>query len=182
MECIKIIKDEDLGFNSIPFKEELNRFGSRGIILNDNDEIAMLYMKCKGIYKLIGGGIENGEQPEDAFKREALEETGYKIDIDNCLGIIEEFKSKANFRQISYVYVSHVAQNTGYTNFTEKELESGAELLWLNIDDALTAIQNCEECMDQLELEEAYQLKFIVRRDYEILHYYKNNYKHFFKK
>lgn len=93
MRCIKTIKDEELGFNSIPFKEESRRFGSRGIILNDNDEIAMLYMRHKGVYKLIGGGIEKGEQPQDAFKREVIEETGYKIEIDEYIGTIDEFKS-----------------------------------------------------------------------------------------
>lgn len=182
MRCIKTIKDEELGFNSIPFKEESRRFGSRGIILNDNDEIAMLYMRHKGVYKLIGGGIEKGEQPQDAFKREVLEETGYKIEIDEYIGTIDEFKSQINFKQTSYIYISHIIENIGYTNLTEQEIDSGSELLWLNVDNAIEAIINSEESLEYLELEEAYHLKFIVKRDYEILRYYKDNYRHFLKK
>lgn len=177
MKCIKIIKDEDVGFNSIPFKEEQRRFGSRGIIFNDNHEVAVLHMKNKGIYKLIGGGIENGETSIEAFQREVLEETGYKIEIDEYIGTIDEFKSQTNFKQTSYLYVSHIIENLGYTNFTQKEIDDGSELLWLNIEDAIELIQNCAEHLNQLDLEESYQLKFIVRRDYEILNYYKNNYK-----
>lgn len=182
MDCIKIIKDEDIGLNSVPFKDEKKRFGSRGIIVNDNDEIAILYMKYKGVYKLIGGGIENGEQPQDAFKREVLEETGCDVEIDEYIGTIDEFKSQTNFKQTSYIYISHIIDNTGYTNFTKQEMDAGSELLWINLDDAIALIHNCEECLNKLELEEAYQLKFIVRRDYEILRYYKDNYKHFLKK
>lgn len=39
----------------------------------------------------------------------------------NCLGTFEEIKSQDNFMQNSYIYVSHVIENTGYQHFTEKK-------------------------------------------------------------
>lgn len=177
MKCIKTIIDEDFGIKSIPFEDEQRRFGSRGIIFNDDGEIAILYMKNKNVYKLIGGGIENNENPQDAFKREVLEETGYKVEIDEYIGTIDEFKSQTNFKQTSYIFTSHIIENIGNTKFTEMEIESGPELLWVNIDNAIELIGNCARNLNQLDLEESYQLKFIVRRDYEILTYYKNYYK-----
>lgn len=174
MKCIKTITDSDFGIKSVPMKELKQRFGARGIVFNDNQEIAILYMKNKNAYKLIGGGIENNEQPVEAFKREVLEEIGYKIKIDEYLGTIDEIKSHINFKQTSYVYVSHIIENIGHTNFTKEEIDGGAEILWIEIDDAINLIKNCEKQLNTLCLEDAVHLRFIVRRDYEILNYYRN--------
>lgn len=173
MKCIKTITDEDFGLKMAPFKEEKHRFGARGLVFNEKEQIAILYKKKQNEYKLIGGGIENSEEPIEAFKREVLEEAGCKIEIDNCLGTVEEFKSKYNFKQTSYVYVSHVIENIGYTNYTKQELDDDSELLWMNIDDAIKLIKECENQLTKLDSDDAYQFKFIARRDYEILNYYK---------
>lgn len=174
MKCIKTITDEDFGLKMTPFKEGKHRFGARGLVFNDKQQIAILYKRKQNEYKLIGGGIETNEEPTEAFKREVLEESGCKIEIDNCLGTIEEFKSQYHFKQTSYVYVSHVIENIGYTNYTRQELDDASEILWLNIDDAINLIKNCEKKLINLNSDDAYQFRFIARRDYEILNYYKS--------
>ena len=90
MKCFKKITDEDLDLEIIPFNNPRIRFGARGIILNNDGKIAILYKEAKREYKLIGGGMEEDEEPIKAFKREALEETGCIIEIDDCLGTVEE--------------------------------------------------------------------------------------------
>lgn len=41
-----------------------------------------------GVYRLMTGGLEMGEKPSVAFRREVTEETGFKPKIDRCLAVI----------------------------------------------------------------------------------------------
>ena len=176
MICIKTITDEDFGLKSIKMNNPRIRYGARGIILNDENKIGILYKRFKNEYKLIGGGIEEDEDPKRAFRRETLEEAGCVIEINECLGTIEEIKSLDNFKQISYIYIASVTENTNNVRLTEKEIGEGAECLWLSIDDAMNKIKECEGKLlpSQYDGEKSiYHTKFIVRRDYEILKYFK---------
>lgn len=176
MNCIKILTDKD--FNLVPkeFNNPKIRYGARGIVFNNKNEIAILNKSNKNEYKLVGGGIENNENPTDAFKREVFEETGCKIEIDNCIGITKEERSQDNFMQTSYIYIAHIIEDTNQLHLTTKEIDEGAQLLWLNINDALKKIKNCENKLIPSKYENVYNTKFVVRRDYTILKYYKENY------
>lgn len=175
MNCIKVLVDEDFGLKSIEFNNPRIRYGARGIILNDNGELAIFNKANKNEYKLPGGGIDEGESPEDAFKREILEETGCEIEILKELGTIEENKSLDNFKQISYLFVGHVIKNNEFLNLTEKEKAEGARLIWVNENKALEFIINCFSELKESEYENLYHSKFIVMRDKFILEYYLNN-------
>ena len=178
MACIKILTDEDIGLKSISFNNSRHRYSSRGIIFNNNNEIAIIHKQNKNEYKLIGGGLEKNENPYTAFEREALEETGCIIKIDKCLGTIEEIKSHDNFKQTSYIFVAHIIKNTLITNYTEEEIQDGAKLMWVTLDSAMDLIYNCKNklILSQYENKMAiYHSKFIIERDYFILNYYKNN-------
>lgn len=56
-----------------------------GFIFNDNDEL-LIVQRCKTDkwmpmkWALVGGTIENGETPEEAFEREAFEEVNAKLE------------------------------------------------------------------------------------------------------
>ncbi len=178
MKCIKVITDEDFNIESKQLENPRTRLAARGIVFNSDNKIAILFKEYKNEYKLVGGGIDENEDPTMAFKREVLEETGCKIDIDDCLGIIEEIKSQDNFKQTSYIYVSHVLEDLGQTNLTEQEKGEGAKLLWLDLDDAMKKIEDSENKLLASKYDgemSIYHTKFIVRRDYHILKYYKNH-------
>jgi len=176
MKCIKTLTDEDFGITPIPFHNPRHRYGARGIVLNENNKIAILNKSLKNEYKLVGGGIKEDEDPTKAFKREVLEETGCKIEIDDRIGTFEELKSQDNFKQTSYIYVAHVTLDTHELNLTQKEIDEGAKLLWLDIDEAMKLIKESEDKLVASQYESVYHTKFIVRRDYEILKYYKKYY------
>lgn len=175
MNIIKTLTDEDFGITSIKMENPRHRLGARGLVFKD-EKVAILNKQSKNEYKLVGGGIEKDEDPATAFQREVLEETGCKIEIIEFLGITEEYKSQDNFRQTSYVYVANVINNTGNFNFTQKEVDEGSNLLWLDINDALKLIKESENKLVSSKYESVYHTKFIVRRDYEILKYYIDNY------
>ncbi|MGN1201559.1 MAG: NUDIX hydrolase [Candidatus Caccovivens sp.] len=172
----KMIKDEDIGLENKALHNPIKRFGARGIVLKD-DKIALFHKKNKNEYKLPGGGIENGESPEDAFIREVLEETGCVIKIISKLGTIEEFKGHTNFYQLSHVFLAEVVKDTKKLHVTEKEKAEGAELLWMSFDDAIKTINNCFDNLKPSPFdkdENVYATKFIIKRDASILNYYKS--------
>lgn len=178
MICIGKITDEDFEEEIKVMKEPRIRYGARGLVYNSEGKIAVLYKKIKNEYKLIGGGIDENEDPIKAFKREVLEETGCIVDIDDCLGTIVEQKSHDNFIQTSYVYVSHVIEDTGKDSFTEQEKGEKSVCLWLKLEEAIDKIKNCENSLIASKYDgemSVYHTKFIVRRDYKILEYYKNH-------
>lgn len=175
MNIIKTLTDENFGIKSIKIENPRHRLGARGLVFK-NGKVAILNKQSKNEYKLVGGGIEKDEDPATAFQREVLEETGCQIEIVNFLGITEEYKSQNNFRQTSYVYVANVINDTGNINFTQKEIDEGSKLLWLDINDALKLIKESENKLVSSKYESVYHTKFIVRRDYEILKYYIDNY------
>lgn len=170
-EIIKIT-DQDFGLEPRAFEHPRQRRGARGIILNDKGEVAILNKANKNEYKLVGGGIEEGEDPETAFKREALEEAGCEVEIDQCLGLAREEKSQDNFIQESYIFLAHVVNDTDELHLTEKEKDEGARLIWLEPAEALAKIKDCEDKLVDSGYENIYHTKFIVRRDYAILDYY----------
>lgn len=179
MICINKLTDKDFNLENKPLDNPRHRYGARGIVFNSKNEIAVLYKKYKNEYKLIGGGIDEGEDPKAAFQREVLEEAGCKVEIDEELGIFEEIKSQDNFIQTSHIYLSHIIEDTGKKHFTEKELCEGATLIWCDLDRAMFLIKDSENKIVASKFESemsVYHTKFIVRRDYEILKYYKENY------
>lgn len=169
LELICKITDKDIG--EIP-KEMTNpklRKAARGIVIREDGKIAVFNKSNKNEYKLPGGGIEGEETPEEAFKREVLEETGCEVEIINMLGITEEYKFLNNFKQISYVFVGEVLKDTEKLNLTEKEAAEGAKLLWETPEKALELITKCYDNLVASEYGTVYSTKFVVLRDRKIL-------------
>ena len=172
MELIYKVTDKDIGINPIEMKNPELRLGARGIVIREDGKIAVFNKVNKNEYKLPGGGIEGKETPEEAFKREVLEETGCEIEIINYLGTIEEHKTLGNFKQISYVFVGKVLNDTKKLNVTDKEKAEGARIIWETPEKALEIITNCFDSLKASEYESIYHTKFIVYRDRKILEKY----------
>ena len=172
LKLIAEITDETFGEKSIPFNNPTIRYGARGIVERENNLIAIVYKENKNEYKLPGGGVETGEYPEEAFKREVLEETGCEIENVKLLGVTREFKSLDNFKQISCVYYSKVKKINEELSLTKKEKEEGAKLLWLSKEEALQKITDCAKKIKESQYENLYHSKFINYRDKKILEFY----------
>lgn len=172
MKCIRVLKDEDFGLESVEFNNPRIRYGARGIIIREDGKIAIFNKSNKNEYKLPGGGVDKGEDIKDAFKREVLEETGCEIEIIDELGTIEEHKSLDNFKQISYLFVGKVLKDNNKLELTQKEKDEGAKLIWVDKEEGLKLITNCFENLKESKYENLYHSKFIVLRDRYILEYY----------
>ena len=172
MKLICKITDEDIGEKIINMENPKLRLGARGIVIRKDGKIAIFNKSNKNEYKLPGGGLEGKENPEEAFKREVLEETGCEIEIIETLGKTEEYKSLNNFKQISYVFVGKVLKDTKQLNLTDKEKDEGAKLLWETPKKALELTTKCFNELVPSKYSSIYSTKFVVLRDRKIIEYY----------
>ena len=172
MNLLFKLTDKDFGLEPKEMKNFELRTASRGLIFGDDGKIAIQFKTKKNEYKLVGGGMEIGENPEIAFKREALEEAGCEIEIISKLGIIEEYRSLNNLKQIDNIYLAKVIKNIHELNLDKKEEIEGAKLIWESPKDALKLIAGCYEKLKPSEFESVYSTRFVILRDKKILEYY----------
>ena len=170
---IAVIKDEDFGFEAKSVSNPIIRYASRGILFDAFGNIAIINKVLKNEFKLPGGGIENEETKEKAFLREIYEETGCQAEILDYIGITIEEKGKTNFKQISYVFIGRVLNNTNQLHLTEKEKLEETRVLWQTLEEGLKSIKNSEQSLVGSMFDSRYQSLFMVRRDAEIIEYYK---------
>jgi ADP-ribose pyrophosphatase YjhB (NUDIX family) len=64
-----------------------------GVLIKDNGQYLLIKRASEpdaGLWSIPGGLVEVGEGTEDAAKREATEETGLDVEIDEILGVIDK--------------------------------------------------------------------------------------------
>lgn len=65
------------------------RVAAYAIIVDDDERILLSHWieGRRAAWTLPGGGLEDGEEPERAVRREVREETGFRVVVDELLGI-----------------------------------------------------------------------------------------------
>lgn len=163
MQLIKRITDSDIVGGLPEFMDTVSRYGSRGVLVDRILNVAMMYMAIPNLYKLPGGGMEEGENTEEAFLREIKEETGYEAEVIHKLGYIEEHKKRNDFMQLSYCFIAKALNNASNVMLSESEMQLGMVVKWMTLDKALEvmneSISNCDD----------YSTNFMILRDKTIL-------------
>lgn len=172
LKCIKTITDADFGIEPKPLNNPITRQGARGIVVRADGKIALFNKAKMNEYKLPGGGIEQGEQPDVAFAREVAEEVGCTVKNVKPLGYTVEEKGQTNFTQTSYVFVAELDKVLSAPNFTEKEINEGAQFIWVTPKQALKLVSESllnlqDSPVDKYE--NVYGTSFMVVRDTYIL-------------
>jgi len=155
MKQIKLINPEKVS------KEEAATYrireAARAIVYDEEQKIALLHATKYDYYKLPGGGIEKGEDPETAMKRECLEEIGCDVEVTGELGTIVEYRKKFNLKQTSYCYIGKLVGKKGVPNLMEDEAAEGFQTVWLTLEDALNKVRGSKR--------EIYEAQYMVARD-----------------
>ncbi|MBO5479483.1 MAG: NUDIX domain-containing protein [Clostridia bacterium] len=172
MKLIAKITDEDIGEEKVPMDNPFHRKAARGIVLDNDENMAVFYKKNKNQYKLPGGGLDENESFEEAFIREVREEVGCEVQIISCLGYTEEYKTKSNYIQTSYVFVGRVIKKLENLELTKMEQDEGGERLWMTPEEALKKMKENYDGLLASKYTNLYSTKIVAKRDIKILEEY----------
>lgn len=138
------------------------RHAVRAIVSDNDGRVTLLHVGQYHYHKLPGGGVEEGEDIEQALERELLEEIGCRVEITGKLGEIIEYRDEWNQKQTSYCYLAKQVGEASPPDFTEKELSEGFAVVWAkNIAEAIRLLEQ--------DAPEEYGGKFIRERDITFL-------------
>jgi ADP-ribose pyrophosphatase YjhB (NUDIX family) len=114
---------------------KIERTAVRAVLYNSQNQIALV---GNTYVVLPGGGMEAGENYEQAVRREVLEEVGCEIRIISELGKTIEYRDKAGGIQESYCFIAKV-QKDGIPTTAQYD-EIGMKITWCFIDEALDVL------------------------------------------
>ena len=119
------------------------RYSARGIIFNDEGKIAFINAKNYGYHLFPGGGIEEGENIEEALEREVEEEIGVDVEIEKEFFRVKEIRRSNRQILYSYFYTGKVVKNKGdeARKLEEHEILAGFETEWVSIDEAIKILK-----------------------------------------
>ncbi|WP_163537575.1 NUDIX domain-containing protein [Gracilibacillus sp. YIM 98692] len=104
------------------------------VVLIENKKVGLIKREREGsiYYVFPGGGIEEGETPDKAAKREALEELGVEVKINKCIAEVE-------FNGTQYFFLSEIIGGTFGSGqgeeYTDENRDRGTYLpIWVDIE------------------------------------------------
>lgn len=119
------------------------RNSARCLLINQDQEICLLYSRARDYYAIPGGGIEPGEPLLQALSRETLEETGYLLKNPKPIGNIHEQRYD---RVTTTFFFSAQPDKVLHPNYMPDEIEEDYILKWLSLPEALQIFQTvCNE-------------------------------------
>ncbi|MGG4166411.1 NUDIX domain-containing protein [Rossellomorea vietnamensis] len=104
------------------------------VVIVENSRVGLIKRIREGkvYYVFPGGGIENGEAPVDAAKREALEELGVEVQVNNCIAEVE-------FNGTQYFFLSEIIGGEFGTGQGEEYIDEDRDRgtywpMWVELD------------------------------------------------
>ncbi len=103
------------------------------VIIEDNKVGLIKRIKQDTVYYVFpGGGIENGETPKEGAKREALEELGVEVEVNDCIAEIE-------FNGTQYFFLSEIIDGEFGTGQGEEYIDENRNRgiyvpIWVDVD------------------------------------------------
>jgi 8-oxo-dGTP diphosphatase len=143
MNLLGEITEKDINFESAPVEGKIAynvRKACRAVLFNAEGKVALLHVKKLGMYKLPGGGVEEGESYAEGLAREMMEETGCEVVVKQEVGMTIEYRNQWNLLQFSFCFTADVTKDTGVLNFMPDEIEDGFELVWESLDNAIALV------------------------------------------
>ena len=105
------------------------RPGAYVIIESDEDDKIAIATDAVGVYFFLGGGIEENETPEEALKREVIEESGYSL--KNII-LFDKVASWCYSETKGYMDVEATIYIANFDKKVAKPIEEDHEIIWVN--------------------------------------------------
>lgn len=105
------------------------RQGAYGVLVRDGRIAVVQVGYTKFTYDLPGGGIDDGETPEQALKREYLEETGLEVKVGGMLAEFNHYMIHDN--GTPYNNHARVYEVEWVADRPQAKVEDDHELVWL---------------------------------------------------
>ncbi|MCR5685483.1 MAG: serine hydrolase [Lachnospiraceae bacterium] len=139
------------------------RDGSRAIIVQDG-KILLTHELNSGWWLIPGGGMEEGETPEECVIREVEEETGYLVRPLRRFLFMSEFYEE--YRYSGYFFICEIT-GQGQMNLTDVEKQRGVQPEWIPLQDAIDLFSKHESYADVSEEKRgSYQREYMALREY----------------
>jgi len=140
------------------------RAGSRAVIVR-GEEILLSHEIKTDIWMIPGGGLEEGESPEECCVRETEEETGLIVrPLRHFLTLNEYYEE---YRYISYYFVCEVI-GQGRPHLTEAENRRGLTPVWLPLSEAIELFSHHQDYADIWEEKRGIYLReFMALSEYK---------------
>ncbi|MFA9458523.1 NUDIX domain-containing protein [Halalkalibacter sp. AB-rgal2] len=92
------------------------------VVIVENNRVGLIKRIREGnvYYVFPGGGIENGETPVDGAKREALEELGVEVKVNDCIAEVE-------FNGTQYFFLSEIIDGEFGTGQGEEYIDENRD-------------------------------------------------------
>lgn len=87
------------------------------------------------LWELVGGGVEEGEEPVDAIKREMVEELGYSLIKNDDLTLVKRIAIEHDGRGFEIYYFK--ATFPGFANFSDTDEVFVSDLKLFSLKEAL---------------------------------------------
>ncbi len=134
MRLIKTFNEENVSEEEK--REFFKEVSVRIVVIDDNDNVAILYSNKGDFYVLPGGRIENGETIQESVIRESGEETGCNVEVLREIGKTIQIKAKKRMIEESLCYLARVLGEKRRPDFQEEESSEDFTIFWFSIDDA----------------------------------------------
>ena len=132
------------------------KYAVRAVIIRDG-RIAMQKAKA-GYYKILGGGVDEGEAYEDALVREVQEEAGLVVRRDSIreIGEIVEirqdlFEKDHKYECHSIFYFCDVEDDMVETKLTASEVREGFDLEWATPEAIIDAYDKMSKVSERVD-------------------------------
>ncbi len=139
------------------------RIGSRAVIIRDG-KILLSHETVSGWWLIPGGGMEEGETPEECVIREVEEETGMIVRPGEQFLTLHEYYEE--YRYTSFYYVCEVT-GEGQLHLTDEEKRRGLVPEWLPLQEAIGLFSKHESYADESEEKRgSYQREYMALSEY----------------
>ena len=107
-------------------------------VIRDGERFLLARHAHSGLWSLIGGAVEPGEEPLDAVAREVREETGARIHVDRIVGAYGGRPMMVEYPNGDLVAYVTTAYECRLLETAEPDMDELLELGWFDRDDIFT--------------------------------------------